>query len=355
VIDNSRIIHWSERPARLEGHPYCSDDWTPVEIPERLEPDDLKPEAENTVEISNDANRYSISGLVEAWKEERQSEIDDVTEMSTVVAEEGEDLPDWAIAPSANRELEEGLPTLESTEPIEEVSEVVEVTEDEPPLWIEPEPEIVLGPKSATVNHRGNTPRRVRRTKKPKDGLMHAVESSPEVGEIESQDETKLSREELAIAAERAIDVEAAVILPEEIVTPRDGLDSAASSVRLISSDFVLGEGPDMRVVGMNAATRAASGIDQDSIPPPLTSNEAAREASSRAQRTMHLTARLAENEKSSMRTMSIAFSGSSGNQETIWQRLKALEDKGIATQHIVDLFEVDPDGALKAIKEAEK
>ncbi|MEE3083526.1 MAG: DUF835 domain-containing protein [Candidatus Thermoplasmatota archaeon] len=354
VIDNSRISHWAERPARLEGHPYCSDDWIPIQIPERLEPD-LESEVENIVEVSNDANRYSISGLVEAWKEERQSEIEDVTEKTAVAVEAGEDLPDWAIAPSANRGPEDESPILESTEPLEEVSKESEVIEEEPPLWIEPEPEVVLGPKSATVNHRGNTPRRVRRTKKPKDGLLHAVESSPEVGEMESLDATVLSRQELAIAAERALDVDAAVILPEDVVTPRDGLDSAASSVRLISSDFSLDDGPDMRVVGMNAATRAASGIDQDSITPPLTSNTAAREASSRAQRTLHLTARLAENEKSSIRTMSVAFSGSSGNQETIWQRLKALEDKGISTQHIVDLFEVDPDGALKAIKEAEK
>ena len=173
---------------------------------------------------------------------------------------------------------------------------------------------------------------------------------------MQSKDTTKLSRDGLSLAAERAIDVEAAVTLPEEIVTKRDELDSAASHVRLIASDFVLeGDGPDMRVVGMNAATRAASGVDQDSIVPPLTANIAAREASSRAQRTLHLTARLAENEKSSLRQMSVAFSGSAGDESTIWQRLKALDEKGIDTQHIVDLFEVNPDAALKAIKEAEK
>jgi hypothetical protein len=39
----------------------------------------------------------------------------------------------------------------------------------------------------------------------------------------------------------------------------------------------------------------------------------------------------------------------------TIWERLRKLEAKGVKIQPIVDQFEVDPDGALIALKEAEK
>ena len=243
VIDNNRIVHWAERPARLEGHPFCSDDWTAIEIPQRVEPDS-KQDTEDPVTVSSDANRYSISGLVEAWKDERQSEINEVTEMTSLEIEEDEDLPDWATAPSANRGPDEGPVESEIIEPEEKTSEIEletdEVETESPSVWVEPEPVVAKVPKPATINHRGNVPRRVRRIKKPKDGLPHAVASSPEVGEMQSKDTTKLSRDGLSLAAERAIDVEAAVTLPEEIVTKRDELDSAASHVRLNASDIVL-------------------------------------------------------------------------------------------------------------------
>ena len=105
----------------------------------------------------------------------------------------------------------------------------------------------------------------------------------------------------------------------------------------------------------MGAASRAAAGGDLSDETPPLTANKAAREASSRSQRTQHLTGRLADSEKASIRAMANAFSGSAGSQVTIWERLRKLEARGVEIQSIVDLFEVDPDGAMSALKEAEK
>ena len=86
-----------------------------------------------------------------------------------------------------------------------------------------------------------------------------------------------------------------------------------------------------------------------------MSSNKAVREASSRSQRTQHLTGRLAETEKASIRAMENAFSGSGGSQVTIWERLRKLEARGVEIQSIVDMFDVDPDGAMAALKEAEK
>ncbi len=51
---------------------------------------------------------------------------------------------------------------------------------------------------------------------------------------------------------------------------------------------------------------------------------------------------------------MANAFSGSAGSQVTIWERLRKLEARGVEIQSIVDMFEVDPDGAMTALKEAE-
>ena len=81
-----------------------------------------------------------------------------------------------------------------------------------------------------------------------------------------------------------------------------------------------------MRVIGMGAASRAAAGGgDVSQATPPLSSNKAVREASSRAQRTQHLTGRLADLEKAHIRAMSTAFTGSGNTQVTIWERLRKL------------------------------
>ena len=105
----------------------------------------------------------------------------------------------------------------------------------------------------------------------------------------------------------------------------------------------------------MGAASRAAAGGDFSDVSPPLSTNQSVREASSRSQRTQHLTGRLAQSEKASIRLMENAFSGSGGSQVTVWERLRKLEARGVKIQSIVDMFEVDPDGALAALKEAEK
>ncbi|GIS43925.1 MAG: hypothetical protein Ct9H90mP16_09950 [Candidatus Poseidoniales archaeon] len=63
----------------------------------------------------------------------------------------------------------------------------------------------------------------------------------------------------------------------------------------------------------------------------------------------------MADLEKAHIRAMSTAFTGSGNTQVTIWERLRKLESAGIDIQPIVDQFEVDPDGALLALKEAEK
>jgi hypothetical protein len=157
------------------------------------------------------------------------------------------------------------------------------------------------------------------------------------------------------LAATRARDVEAKVVLPEDVVKHRDGLDSASSHPRLISSELEYEDRADLRIAGMTAASRAAAGSNVPSEAPPLTSNVAVREASSRAQRTEHLTSLLAMSEKASIRTMQTAFPGSFGAEVTVWKRIRNLQTLGIDVQSIIDRFETDPDGALIELEEAER
>jgi hypothetical protein len=345
ILDGTRVSHWAERPARLEGHPFCSDDWSAIEIPEPIV---HTPRPTADIEVSESDNRWSISGVVDAWREERQSEIQEVADAVDSPDKTGELLPEWATAPSANRGDDE-VPTVQPEIIVEDESE----PEPEMKISTETTPELPKDPKSPTINHRGNTARKIRRTSAVKDGLIHL--NPAHVGEIVTEDLNRLEKEGLDLAASRARYVEAKVVIPGEVITERKKLDFAASRARIIEPGVYYETGPDMRVIGMSAASRAAGGGDFSETTPPLSSNTAVREASSRSQRTQHLTGRLAEAEKSSVRTMENAFSGRGNSQVTIWGRLRKLEARGVEIQSIVDMFEVDPDGALVALKEAEK
>ena len=345
ILDGARVSHWAERPARLEGHPFCSDDWSAIEIPEPIV---HTPQPVTSPEVTDSDNRWSISGVVDAWREERQSEIQEVTDAVDSIDAIDEQLPEWATVPSANRGDGE-VPTVQP----EIVVEVEATPENEEKLAPEIIPESPKDPKHPTINHRGNTARKIRRTPSAKDGLIHL--NPTDVGEIITEDPNRFEKDGMDLAATRARDVEAKVVIPGNVVTERNKLDFAASRSRIIEPGVNYETGPDMRVIGMGAASRAAAGGDFSEVTPPLSSNTAVREASSRSQRTQHLTGRLAETEKSAVRAMENTFSGRGNTQVTIWERLRKLEARGLEIQSIVDMFEVDPDGALDALKEAEK
>lgn len=343
ALDPARVSRWAERPARIEGHPFCSDDWAGITVPAPNTPTPA-PKAEATPE-DHAANRWSIRGVVDAWKEERTAEVEAV---ATAVPEENV-LPDWATAPSANREdaptevsepqLPEPIPT-----PLPPAVEVVEAPPPPPPP---------AGPKAPTVNHRGNAARKVRASTQARDGMVHL--QNVEVGPVPETDDHHLVKEGMDTAAGRARDVEAGVNLPGEVVSRRDQLDVVVSGARLIHGGVPADEGPDLRVKGMDAASAAAARESRGEAAPALSSNPAVREASSRAQRSQNLTDRIAASEKASIRTMQGAFSGATMSEVTVWKRLRNLQQLGVEVQEIIDRFETDPDGALAALEEAER
>ena len=342
-LDSVRVSKWAERPARLEGHPFCSDDWSVIQIPDPVIQAPTPAPAPDTL---LDENRWSISGVVDAWRDERQSEIQEVAESASSGEEDVESLPEWATTPSANRGADPSPP-----EPVESEST------PEPEVVVQSAPEVVADPpkppKSPTINHQGNVARKVRPASSVKDGLVHL--SPTDVGEIVTEDSKRFEKEGMNLAASQAREVEAKVVIPGEVISARDKLDFAASKARIIEPGVHYETTPDLRVIGMSAASRAAAGGDLSDETPSLTSNAAVREASSRSQRTQHLTGRLADREKSSIRTMENAFSGSKGAEVTVWERLRKLEAAGVEVQPIVDMFEIDPEGAIVALEEAEK
>ena len=141
-----------------------------------------------------------------------------------ISAEDISELPTWATAPSANRSeesVEEALVPEQEQIPVPEslvVESAPEVIEDEPKEFV------VKGPMSPTVNHRGNTHRKVRIKSTAKNGLLHL--NPVEVGEIQTENPLRFEKEGMDLAASRARDVEARVMLPEEVITHRDKLTS---------------------------------------------------------------------------------------------------------------------------------
>ena len=351
VIEGNRVSEWALQPSKLEGHQFCSDDWSPLPIPEPVKIE-VAP-TEMPVEVG-DANRWSISGVVDAWKKERHEEVEGIIDVVSAIEESAEVLPEWAINPSANRgsEIIEGsespsiqiIPNESEIENDNRVEKVLSESIPEEPKY--------SGPRPPTVNHRGKTARKVRRKKSSRNGLIHLT--PVDVGDILSEDTGKFKRQEMSIAASRAKHVEAKVEYPSDPITQRDKLDFAATRARQVQPGVNYDTGPDMRVMSMTAAKRSAGGVDISDSPPPLSVNEAVREASSRSQRNQHLTGRIAEMERSAIRSLSQSFTGSSGADVTIWKRIRKLEDAGVDTKSIVEKFEVDPEGALRELKEAE-
>ena len=91
----------------------------------------------------------------------------------------------------------------------------------------------------------------------------------------------RFEKEGMDLAASRAREIEAKVVIPGETITARSKLDFAASRARTIEPGVNYETGPNLRVIGMGAASRAAAGGDLSDETPPLTANKAAREASS--------------------------------------------------------------------------
>ena len=368
-ISSSLVAEWSLRPAIVEGHPFCSDDWTPFELPEPMqETAAVAPTTEGAVqdraEVDVDAHRFSITGLVEEWRQERSDEVAGVAETVShaAVKSTNEDLPDWATSPSANMLEDEIQSPVQSTvqSPVQAESPVIEEELNPEPevIVVEAEPEPIR-PKRATVNHRGNAPRRVKKRRITKSqlsnrGLVGAASLSAEVGEMAVVAEDQTSRDELTSAAGLAAEV---VELPEEIDYRQmdKGLTDAVKGARVVKAEVPDPDYIDLHQKSLDAAKEAAAGEGWAFDAPPLSDNPSVRESASRAQRTSRFTEWLAQQERSDLRALSGAFSGVSVQEDTIWQRIAELQSDGVDMAEVIEMFELDPESALHLLEEAER
>jgi len=421
-ISSALVAEWALRPSIIEGHPFCADDWTPFVVPEADEQAASATDvsvasaasaipAQQLGEIDVEANRFSISDLVEEWRQERSDEVaaaaaaadpsssqtegvssTSQTEAATssvagstaasvrddgvgaVYDDDGrqtgkppsEELPDWATSPSANMLEEEIRAQLErqsgmADEPTESaligVDEIIGDEEDTV-AEIVPESDPVV-PKAATINHRKNTTRRVKKRRVRKSQLYNrelarAATLSGEVGEMATPAIDRTSRDELTSAAGLATEV---VILPEEVEyrSMDAALSAAVKGAKVVRAEVPESDNIDLRQKGLVAAKDAAAGDGITSVAPPVSDNPSVRESASRAQRTARFTQWLAEQERSDLRAMSGAFAATSSEGDTVWQRIAALQSEGVDMSALIEMFDIDPETALNLLEEAER
>lgn len=292
-ISTTLIESWSARPAIVEGHPFCAEGWSMPEIPAPKAIEVATPEAP-----ANDVNRWSMTEVVEAWKEETTAKVEAIA----AAPSESSELPAWATAPSPNMIQPTGMP--EANETVPEVAEVEEAPVSKPPN-LRPKARVKAasrGPRPATVNHSGNAPRRARATSKkaamlPQAELKGAAMKAVDVEAGLPTDGPDLRLAGMQESAARAIEVEAAVVEPPTFDAAVESLTASTAHVRDVGR-FESKPELEMHTRSLTAAMKSASGDFDTAEAPPLTENASAREKASQAQRSQRFGAWLAQSER---------------------------------------------------------
>lgn len=218
MLDTHTAALWGAQGAKLAGHPFIIHAMTTVAEP-RIPTEVSTPETNFTLdsEISQlpepvEDIRPDIGTLMNQWKsestilpiEEDENEIDEfpsdeIVEEIVIQEPEDFDLPEWAIEPSSNREIEELPPSIPFDNDVEEIKQdsivpqevVLTTTSSRPNRPIKTTKVKRVGPKSATIDHKPKS--RVRRKNPPQehqirtDGLREAAERWREIVEQSNQ------------------------------------------------------------------------------------------------------------------------------------------------------------------------
>lgn len=247
---------------------------------------------------ANDVNRWSMTEVVEAWKEETTAKVEAIA----AAPSESSELPAWATAPSANMVQPTGMPVANETVP--EVAEVEEAPVSKPPN-LRPKARVKAasrGPRPATVNHSGNAPRRARATSKKAAMLPQAELKGAAMKAVDVEAGLPTGGPDLRLAgmqesAARAIEVEAAVVGPPTFDAAVESLTASTAHVRDVGR-FESKPELEMHTRSLTAAMKSASGDFDAAEAPPLTENASAREKASQAQRSQRFGAWLAQSER---------------------------------------------------------
>lgn len=204
LIPAARMSEWAERPAVVEGHPFCQDFEeiaVPAPKPIHLEAEAkaaFKAAAGPLLTVEEEVGRgqtpapllepaiegFSVEALMDEMRREdseKSSEDDVVANLATEVPAQGVQatevtaggevsLPDWATAPSAN--MGDEMAVGGETDPVDEpVDKPPHAGENEAQDELEATPqsdqsaavqdEVPAGPRAPTVNHRGESEQRI--------------------------------------------------------------------------------------------------------------------------------------------------------------------------------------------------
>ena len=412
LIPADRMSEWAERPAVVEGHPFCQD-FEEISVP-APKPIDVEADAKEafkaaaghllTVEEEVERGQtaapllepaiegFSVEALMDEMRREdseKSPDDDVVADLTTeVLAQEvqatevpsgGEvPLPDWATAPSANMgdEMALGGETASVDEPVDEPPHAVK---DEAQDELEATPqsdqsaavqdEVPAGPRAPTVNHRGESEQRI---------------TVP----------TPLTSREMASAAMRKAAADSREITSKLEIPGYEAwglafssMDAAGERARIVG-DWVTDEQRDwetLQLAEMQSAVERAKGV-RHSIPaekgatparlnirswsaaagaaaetrrrakaPEEPDNPLARVAATRAQKVRTLTQYVVGSEMAALYSDRRQILNEAGIDLEVLGRVTELAEKGHHIQPLVERLEADSSEGEELLKRMEK
>ena len=409
-IDRAR--EWAERPAVVEGHSFSQDsEGATIPEPKTINvvseaADDFKAAAarllssdeqarqdeSKPIEFQQPETSFSARTLIDEIKLEEEAtealpsefetkeEAVPSNEYSQINEDEDLQLPDWATAPSANREeIEVKVETKESVQ--NEISDDVEaeeidsnqdsgesIEEINKAELIDENVEIEKVPMQPTVNHREKSKRRLSVPRKPdilqlEKGSMHyaATNGKPFDGELvdSGYDAIDSSVTALNSKMDDFRDVGDWITTEErdwEVLETR-GMGAAVDNSRAVRHKVKNVESSSisrLHVRQWGAAADSAAHANARGKTPEMDDHPNARESASRAQHVKTLTQLLVGSELDALYSDREQMVSSSGIKLDILERISSLGDKGHPIRHLVERIEANSKEGMIMLEDLE-
>ena len=409
-IDRAR--EWAERPAVVEGHSFSQDsEGATIPEPKTINvvseaADDFKAAAarllssdeqarqdeSKPIEFQQPETSFSARTLIDEIKLEEEAtealpsefetkeEAAPSNEYSQINEDEDLQLPDWATAPSANREeIEVKVETKESVQ--NEISDDVEaeeidsnqdsgesIEEINKAELIDENVEIEKVPMQPTVNHREKSKRRLSVPRKPdilqlEKGSMHyaATNSKPFDGKLvdSGYDAIDSSVTALNSKMDDFRDVGDWITTEErdwEVLETR-GMGAAVDNSRAVRHKVKNVESSSisrLHVRQWGAAADSAAHANARGKTPEMDDHPDARESASRAQHVKTLTQLLVGSELDALYSDREQMVSSSGIKLDILERISSLGDKGHPIRHLVERIEANSKEGMIMLEDLE-
>ena len=402
-IPIERAREWAERPAVVEGHSFTQDtEGATIPEPKTINvvseaADDFKAAADRLlssaeqavqstptasgavgepIEFQQPATSFSARNLIDEMKLENMDvdessvattdlEEENVSELPNAIPSHGSDdddlqLPDWATAPSANRDdLSTPAPKVHTeieTQVEEETSN--EIVEAHEPLEevVEQVIEVAKGPMLPTVNHRPKLERRLKVPHKPdilqlEKGSMHYAAANSKLfeGELAEPGFEAINSSVTALNSKKDEFREVGDWVTNEErdweIHETRSMGAAVDNSRAVRHKVKSTESTSisrLHVRQWGAAADSAAHVNARATIPEDVSNPFARDSASRAQKVKTLTQMVAGSELDALYADRKQMVSSSGIKLEVLERISALSDKGHPIRHLVERIEAN-------------